>query len=493
MDTRKFPSYLTRRRFIKLSGMTTICMVASPYVTKTLDFKKSEYPFLVGPASLYKPSVRVAFIRREEEYGMRWPGQIYDGKAAFDMYHNKITETASDLGISLDMLPQPIYSLEEGEKWISESMNKNPDGLMLVALDRQEHTWPTIGKAIDTGKPTVVFSPLGTSFTTNTGSLSHKKGVFICSTDDFSQAAFGMKMIKAGARLREMRYLVIMNTEKRDVEILPFGTKLRYLPAQEYIDVYHNIPVNAKVKDLASYYANHATEIHGATIEDIHNGIRSYLAALQLLEKENADAITMDCLGVLGPLEDSLPCLAWSKLNDECIPAACEADLGACITHAMVQYLFDKPGFQQDPVAETSQLCLIGSHCSCPTRLNGFDRDPEPFSIVHHHGVRDATAKPLWKIGQRITVADIVISGEWILRDSERITGQPKMYISVGEVVDNKSIPPSGGCVVAPMVRLDNVDELLDYPGFHQIFFYGDHKYDLKYFCQMYGIEAVVI
>ena len=90
----------------------------------------------------------------------------------------------------------------------------------------------------------------------------------------------------------------------------------------------------------------------------------------------------MDCLGALGKTKVSLPCIAWSKMLDHGIPAACEADLGAALTHALVQLLFDRPGFQQDPVAETARECLIGAHCSCPTRLNGFDQKPEQ---VRHH------------------------------------------------------------------------------------------------------------
>jgi hypothetical protein len=173
-------------------------------------------------------------------------------------------------------------------------------------------------------------------------------------------------------------------------------------------------------------------------------------------------------------------------MNDHNIPAACEADIGACITHAIVQYLFDRPGFQQDPVAETVQDCLIGSHCSCPTKLNGFAGEPEPYEIVPHHGNRDATAKTHWKVGQRITVADTLLKNE---KNSDKI----EMLISAGHVVDNKSIPPSGGCVVAPMVKLDNVSEMLDYPGFHQIFFYGDYKKELKSYCRLFGIKPTVV
>jgi len=37
------------------------------------------------------------------------------------------------------------------------------------------------------------------------------------------------------------------------------------------------------------------------------------------------------------------------------------------------------------------------------------------------------------------------------------------------------------------------VKDLLDYPGFHQIFFYGDDKRDLSAFAQLYGIERVLV
>ncbi len=138
------------------------------------------------------------------------------------------------------------------------------------------------------------------------------------------------------------------------------------------------------------------------------NGIKSYMVARRLLEREEADAITMDCLGALGKTKVSLPCIAWSKMNDDGIPAACEADLGAAATHIVVQYLFDRPGFQQDPVGETAREAVIGAHCSCPLQLDGFGSKPEPYDIVHHHGMRDATARPVWKIGQRVTCCDVL-------------------------------------------------------------------------------------
>jgi hypothetical protein len=480
----QFQQNYSRRFFLKtavVSGMGSFFLPDYGWVNGTNgdDLIK---PF--GPASQYKTEMMAAFIRRKEEYGMWWPGQIYDGNAAFTMYKKKILDTAQTLDMKINIRTDPIYSLEEAEQWIAEAKAKQLDGLMVVTLDRQEHTWPSVNKAIDSKIPTIVFSPLGSSFTTNTTKPSQKEGVFICSTDDFNQAILGIKMIKAGAKLRETKFLVLQGDERKQTKSDHFGTKFNYIPATDFIQEYKKVTENKQLNQLAEELIRNAKNIHGPSEQDIKNGIKSYLVAKNLLEREKCDAITMDCLGTLGKTNISLPCIAWSKMNDHGIPAACEADLGACISHAIVQYLFDRPGFQQDPVAETAKDCLIGSHCSCPTKLNGFVNSAEPYDIVPHHGMRDATAKPVWEIGQRVTVVDVLLENE---------KKPPEMIISAGEVVDNKSIPPSGGCVVAPMVQLDNVTEMLNYPGFHQIFFYGDFKKELKSYCKLYGIKPILV
>ena len=91
---------------------------------------------------------------------------------------------------------------------------------------------------------------------------------------------------------------------------------------------------------------------------------------------------------------------------------------------------------------------------------------------------------PRWKVGQRVTVASVMVR-----------TGEtnPPMVISAGTVKENISVPPAGGCVVSVALQLDGVTDLLDYPGFHQIFFYGDYQDQMKDFCQLCGFKARVI
>jgi len=429
-----------------------------------------------GPASTVRPTLRATFVRRKEPYGMWWPGAVYDGEAARTKYTKIIQDTAERLGMDLDLRPEPIHSGQEADAWVAEAKAAGPDGLLVVLLDRQKHSWPTAGKAMDSGLPTVVYSPVGSSFTTNTARVADKPGCVIYATDDTTQLVYGMRMIHARAKMRATRSLVLRGKERKDVPLADLGLTLRYVPAKDFLTEYRKTETDAEIRGMADDYIRHATRIFAATPDDVVHGIKSYVVARRLLEREACDAISMDCLGALGKSDVSLPCIAWSRMNDDGIPAACEADTGAIATQTLVQYLFDRPGFQQDPVPETARDAIVGAHCSCPTRLNGFDMPPEPYHIQHHHGNRDAVPVTHWRQGQPVTSADI-------------LPGKPsKMLIAAGWALENVKVPPAGGCVVSVMVEFDGVEDVLKWPGFHQIWFYGDYRDELVDFCKLAGL-----
>jgi hypothetical protein len=436
---------------------------------------------LDGPASKCVPVVKAAFVRRKGPYGLRWPGEVYDGEAARATYTREIRQAADDLKMKVDLRPEPVYSEAEADAWLAEARASAPDGLLVVLLDRQEHAWPTASKAIATGLRTIVYSPVGTSFTTNTAGPSKKPGAVIYSTDDFRQPAYGLRMLAAAARMKAMRFVVIRGGERRESVYPQLGIRLQYVPATMFADIYNSLEETDEMRAIADDYAARAKSVVGATRQDVVNGARSYVVARRILVQEEADGITMDCLGALGPTKLALPCLAWSRMNDEGVPAACEADLGAAASHTLVQYLFARPGFQQDPVAETARQAIIGSHCTCATKLAGFDEPPEPFLIRHHHAERDATVQTLWRVGQPVTSLDVEINGK---------TQRARLLVQEGRVLENVSVPPAGGCVVAVMVKFDGVEAVLTNPGFHQVFFYGHYRRHLEDFRQLMNLES---
>jgi hypothetical protein len=439
-----------------------------------------------GPASKYVPTIKAAFVRRKEDYGMLWPGAVYDGRAAMKMYSEKITAAAQKLGAKLDLRSEPLYSLAEAEGWIAEAEAQKADGMVLVMMDRQQHSWPSAEKVALSTIPSIIYSPLGTSFTTNTINLAETPGCVIYSTDDFSQAAYGMKMLCATAKMRKTRCVAIQGKERSEMPLADTGITMRIVPASTFIEQYNQTADSKDLLAMADDYLRWARKITGATRQDVINGVKSYYVAGRILEAEQADAITMDCLGALGQIKVSLPCIAWSRMNDDGIPAACEADYGAAASHIITQYLFDRPGFQQDPVADTADDSIIGAHCSCPTKLSGFGAGPEPFDLMHHHGNRDAVPRTLWKIGQKVTSIDL-------LPGKADGSSPSQVLISAGTVIQNMDVPPSGGCVVSVKVKFDGHQEVLSFPGFHQIFFYGDYAHQMKDFCQLNKFDAEIV
>jgi len=479
-----------RRRFIVRSAGATIAPLVlgrfgSLFAAEAEGIRRIR---ACGPASKYVPKVKAAFVRRRGEYGMRWPGQVYDGEAARKKYAAAMVKQAKALGILFDLRSAPIYSSKEAGQWLEEAKAAGVDGLMVVVLDRQEHAWPTAYQAVGSGIPTVIYSPLGTSFTTNTSRLAGAPGCVVHATDDFSHALFGMKMLQAGARMRRTRCVVLRGNKRSEWPLGDTGITLRHVPAGTFLEYYREMSETAEVRALAERYLKGARKRTDASEQDVRNGVKSYFVAARILEEEQGDAITMDCLGALGKSEVSLPCIAWSRMNDDAIPAACEADPGAVAAHVVVQYLFDRPGFQQDPVPETAVGGIIGAHCSCPTKLNGFDEPPERFDLKHHHGNRDAVPRTIWREGQRITCLDVLPGGA-----GKGKKERSRFLISTGTVLENLEVPPAGGCVVSVLVKMDGDREVLSFPGFHQLFFYGEFARELKDFCQLQGFEAEMV
>ena len=286
--------------------------------------------------------------------------------------------------------------------------------------------------------------------------------------------------------MRKTRCVVIKGRERFEEPLADTGIIMHVVPASAFIEQYNQTADSKEILAMADDYLRRARKVTGATRQDVINGVKSYSVAGRISRLEQADAITMDCLGALGQIKVSLPCIAWSRMNDDGIPAACEADYGAAASHIITQYLFDRPGFQQDPVADTADDSIIGAHCSCPTKLNGFGTRSEPFDLTHHHGNRDAVPRTLWLIGQRVTSIDLL--------PGKTDGGSPsKVLISAGTVIDNMNVPPSGGCVVSVKVKFDGHQEVLSFPGFHQIFFYGDNAHQMKDFCQLNKFDAQIV
>ena len=434
--------------------------------------------------SAKKPLVRAVFVRPNvDRYWMGWPGASYDIKARQRQYTEVLTDAAKKFEIDLQVNHTPLHDSDAVDTFLESLKNVPPDGIVVVSMCLH-HTgfdsWGNTNKIAKTrgNIPTIVFSPMGTSFTGDLQATRNIPGVFVAATQDVDWLTFGMRMLKTISEMKNTRICVLAGDKTADRNLDVIGTTLHYIPRKRFPDEFNKAETTDEMREMAKYYTKHARKIVEPNKQDILNAAKSYVVARRIMAAESCQGISMDCLGLIGSrLIPCPPCLAWLRLNDEGSVGCCEADWNAAISLRLTSLLCNRPGFMQDPAPNTTRNTLMGAHCSCPTKLDGFDKPPEPYILRNHsESTLGVSPQVLWRIGQKVTVMEF--------------NGPDKIILGTGRVLSNIDTPPSGGCRTSVELEMDDVADSRDTKGFHQLFIYGDLELPFKAYCQLAGIKV---
>ena len=435
----------------------------------------------VDPAGLRPhPDVTIsaAFLEMPRPYWLGWPGTTYDLPQRQQEYRQQLEQSSERLGLKLDMQAKPIDNEQRLTEWIQRAKNDAPHGLLVML--QHMNCWGWVQRvAQECQIPLIVFSPVGTSFTGHVAGAARLPHVHAVSTLEWSAVEDGLRMIKAKRLFEETRVLWIRGNETNETVVDRLGVKVRAIPRDTFNQEFDKQPVTEEVKDVAADLRQKAQKIVEPTAEDIVNAARVYVTAKRLMAAEQANAISMDCLGMVGArLVPTPPCAAWTMLQDQGITCGCEADLYGAVSLMMTSYLLDRPGYMNDPVPETYKNLLIAAHCTSGTRLDGFDKPPAPYILRDHsESSLGVSTQVLWPIDQPVTLV--------------RLTGPNEMIIDTGTVVSNVDTPPAGGCRTSVEIRMDDIEDCRDVKGFHQVVVLGNHRRILEGFCELYGIRHI--
>ncbi len=434
------------------------------------------------PAPAGAPRVRAAFLRpKAEKYWMGWPGAAYDLAGHEKQYAAVLRKAAEREGVALAFAPEPLWDGGAVGAFMEGLKADPPDGVILLLMDMGR--WGDVNAFVEKrgAVPTLVFSPMGTSFTGHLGPTAHAKQTFVAATQDVAWLETAVHLFKTMARMRATRLCVATGDKTADQALEVLGTTVHYIPRARFPEELAKVQESPEAKALAAYYTKEARRIVEPNAADILNAAENYLACRRLMETEKCQAISMDCLGLVGSRQIPCPpCIAFSRLLDEGLAGVCEADVGAALSLMLTSYLCGRPGFMQDPAPNTVHNTLMGAHCTCPTKLDGFDRPHEPFCL-RSHSESDIGVSPqvLWRLGQKVTLM--------------RFEGPGSMLIGTGRVLANIDTPPSGGCRTSVELAVDDVPDSRNVKGFHQVFLYGDWANLLQAYCQLAGVNAVHI
>jgi hypothetical protein len=415
--------------------------------------------------------------RQKPPYWLGWPGTAYDVEGERARYTQAIADAGRRVGVKIVQESLPLESNEAVAAFVKKVQDEKPDAV-LVTL-QHFGCWGMAGEIAKAGVPTIIFAPVGMSFTGHVNSLAFRSGVHVISSLETPAIEQALRMVRAKRQLEATRMLVVQGNERKEGK---FGlVSLQYVPRASFEEMFSATPVSEEAKWVAHQRFREAEKTVEPTKEDGLNAARSYIAAKQLLKNEGCNALTTDCLGMVSQKKvPTPPCMGASIFQDHGVTYGCEAAVGPAVSLMLTSYLFDRPGFMNDPVPETVKNVLIAAHCVSGTRIYGLDRQKEHAPYIlrsHSESNLGVSTQVLWPVGQPVTLV------QFFKPDA--------LYLDTGTVAGNVNTPPAGGCRTSVEIQMDDIEDCRDVQGFHQVVFFGNHRRDVEAFCQLYGINVV--
>lgn len=101
-------------------------------------------------------------ILRQREYWMGWPGAAYPVDKYEKDYAEEAVKMGDEIGVSVSFA-DTIYDEATTTKFQEQLSANPPDGVLAIPLSIG--MWTFVDKITDVGIPTVIFAPIGVTFT----------------------------------------------------------------------------------------------------------------------------------------------------------------------------------------------------------------------------------------------------------------------------------------------------------------------------------------
>jgi L-fucose isomerase-like protein len=166
------------------------------------------------------------------------------------------------------------------------------------------------------------------------------------------------------------------------------GVKMQYRSMEQLEALYKDID-EASARSEMERWKNEAVEVIGVPDKAILDACRLYVLLRSVMEKEELSAVGIDCLGFTMSPNSILPhpCLAFARLRDDGMTAACESDVVGMLSSMFLQEISRKPSFMCNLMSvdlEKSKIVL--SHCVAPLKLSGANAAPMKYRLHDYHG-----------------------------------------------------------------------------------------------------------
>lgn len=357
-------------------------------------------------------------------------------------------------------------------------------------------TYSRLKKLVAADKPVLMFSVPYNGHDWTHGAAFMQKGarLQLIASSDLTALDPYVPLVRSIHHLKHSKVLLMSQPNARpktESFTKQFGTAFGF-PAYTELGAAYDAADLRTAEKLADEFIRGASKVVEPTRDEIVRSLRLHLGIRELMRKEKANAIAIDCLGGFGRKElPAYPCISFSKLNDAGMYGVCENDLESTMTQLLVTSFSGRPGFVSDPVFDTSRNEVIHAHCVSATKLRGVDGDSSPYMVRSHlEDHKGASMQVLAPSGEPVTVAKFA--------DAKRL------MISTGEALGN--VDNERGCRTKIRTRVKDGEKLLanwgatltpgpGMPGtrdlLHRVVFYGDYLKETKRLGRLLGFQVI--
>lgn len=469
---------LSRRQFLSRCSVCTAGVLG----LSVLRVSSSGGFFTSAETSDVKARVRIIFAYPNPKKP-NWPNIGYD-------FEGRIQEIKKLLGQkfpNVEFLPVAfmLENAQDTDKAIKMlSSEKDIDGYVayFVGIFWGELLPETVASF---GKPTIFVDELFAGSGRFLGSYSSVKTkgykVIAVSSSRFEDVVEAVRCIETLKKLKSSTILVVGSGANKQIEET-FGTKVKRIDFQDVNELYKKVKPS-EAKKCAERWISEAEKVIEPSREEIEKSSAMYLTMVELLQQNNAQAITINCLNGIynGNMVSAYPCLGFMQLDNDGKVGGCEADQSSTITKLLMTYLVGRPGFISDPVIDTSKNQIIYARCVAPTKVFGPNGPSNPYHLRNHSEDRKgASVRSLMPLGEMTTTIRFECSKKQVI-------------FHQGKTVANIDEDKACRTKLAVEVKGD-VFKLLNYWsewGWHRVTFYGDLKRPVYNIATLSGFEVV--
>ena len=474
-----------RRAFLKsaaaLAALPMGCATQHPALTRAPLANRKKKPGLVRGAFFYPPARLVLDGKNEDSWAphqwFTWPGNQFQPEQQQAKFTERLQQIAANLDLALKLDEKPLYTDAAIQAFINEIEQSKPEALLLLNF------WNTFSAKLKPilaafKGPIIVYHPVGANHQLPPEFLRTAPRLqYIHSIENWDALERGLRAVHTKVRLAQSRMLRVsgrLQAEADDREAF-FNLAIHGVPAEHFNQLFDELAITEADRAMARSVRRRALSVTDLEEKAFLDAARAHAAVGQLMERHQADAITIECLF----LKQRKPCLSFALNNGRIIPCGCENDLNATLTLMIGASLFGRGGFQHNPEFDTERNHYFASHCTCTTKLHGPDQKDAPYHLrpFFHQMPKSLALDVQWPVGETATLVKYQ-------------TGKNTLDAWRGKVLSSPTCPPTGGCATRALLSLDGVADVCSvYAGPHPVLYCGDFAKHSKVFAQLYGLE----